>query len=139
MRPEARRPNLIASELDDDALIAAIPKSEITNGPALAAEAGRRALGAAVPALERLCRRFSGFGVERQVPEQVAALQALAAIGGGEAAGAVTRLIARSVVQGPTLKVAANAAARLRAGLPSDAGLPRPGERISNPARSRWV
>ena len=65
---------------------------------ALAAEAGRRRLAAAVPSLETLCRRFSGFGIDRMVPEQAAALQALAAIGGREAAsdhGGFYRLASR--------------------------------------------
>jgi hypothetical protein len=43
---------------------------------ALAHEAGRRKLTAAVPALEALCRRFSGFGIRRLLPEQAAALSA---------------------------------------------------------------
>ena len=42
------------------------------DGPALALEAGRRGLVTAVPALEELCRRFAGFGLERAVPERVA-------------------------------------------------------------------
>jgi HEAT repeat protein len=85
---------------------------------ALAAEAGRRGLVAAVPALEQLCRRFAGFGLERGVPEQAAALDALALIGGAKAAGTVTRLIAKDIVQGPTRKVAVDVAARLKSALP---------------------
>src|SRR5437868_4508804 len=44
------------AEISDDALVAAIPGSGLSTGPALAAEAGRRRLAAAVPALEALCR-----------------------------------------------------------------------------------
>jgi hypothetical protein len=66
----------------------------------VAAEIARRRLSDAVPALERLCRRFAGFGVERPVPEQVAALDALGAISGPDAAKAVARLIAKGVVPG---------------------------------------
>jgi hypothetical protein len=63
---------------------------------------------------------FSGFGIDRMVPEQAAALQALAAIGGREAAQAVSQLIVRGVVQGPTLNLAASTAARIGSTLPTD-------------------
>jgi hypothetical protein len=96
-----------ATVLDDRALIAAIPDSNLADSIALAAEAGRRRLAAAVPSLEALCRRFSGFGIDRMVPEQAAALQALAVISGREAAQAVSQLIVRRVVQGPALSLAA--------------------------------
>ena len=89
---------LVPADLDDAALIAAIPPARIAAAPALAAEAGRRRLEAAVTALEQLCLRFAGFGLERAVPEQVAALQALALIGGPESAQTVARLITRSIV-----------------------------------------
>lgn len=91
--------------------------------PSLAAEAGHRRLRSAVPALERICRRFAGFGVDQVVPEQVAALEALAATGGKDAARAVALLITRAVVQGPTLKTAVVAAARLGSELPTAAVL----------------
>jgi hypothetical protein len=47
------------------------------------------------------------------VPEQAAALKALAVISGREAAQAVSRLIVRGVVQGPALSLAASTAARI--------------------------
>jgi HEAT repeat protein len=107
-----------AAEMDDHALITAIPWSSLAETAALASEAARRRLAAAVPALEALCLRFAGFGANRIVPEQAAALEALAVIGGRNAAQAVTQLIARGTVQGPTLNIAINAAARLHATLP---------------------
>jgi HEAT repeat protein len=109
---------LVAADLDDGTLIAAIPWEALAQAPALAAEAGRRGLVAAVPALEQLCLRFAGFGLERAVPEQVAALQALALIDGSEAAQTVARLIAKAVVQGPTRKVAVKVATQLESALP---------------------
>ncbi len=109
---------LAAAELDDDELIAAIPWAGLAPALALAAEAGRRGLLAAVPALEQLSLRFAGFGLERTVPEQVAALDALALIGGSEAAQTVARLIAKDVVLGPTRKFAVKAATQLRSALP---------------------
>jgi HEAT repeat protein len=111
-------PGLAAAELDDDELIAAIPWAGLAAVLALAAEAGRRGLLAAVPALEQLCLRFAGFGLERTVPEQVAALDALALIGGSEAAQTVARLIAKDAVQGPTRKIAVNVARQLESVLP---------------------
>jgi hypothetical protein len=109
-----------ATALDEQALIAAIPESNLADSIALATEAGRRRLVAAIPSLETLCRRFSGFGVDRMVPEQAAALQALAVISGREAAQAVSRLIARGVVQGPALNLAVSTAARIGSTLPAD-------------------
>jgi HEAT repeat protein len=109
-----------AAAMDDATLIAAIPESTLGDSVALATEAGRRHLAAAVPALAALCRRFAGFGMGRALPEQTAALRALATIGGRDAAHAVSRLIERSVVQGPALSVAASAAAQLRATLSAD-------------------
>ena len=119
VQESARRP-VVAADLDDAALIAAIPGASLADCATLAAEAARRRLRAAVPALAALCRRFTGFGAERLVREQEAALRALGTIGGPEAAQAVTTIISRSVVQGPTLVVAADAAAQLNATLPAE-------------------
>lgn len=118
--PPSTRPPPAVADLDDRALIAAIPDATLADSAMLAAEAGRRGLVAAVPALAELCRRFAGFGLDRVVPEQVAALEGLAAIGGRDAADAVARIIERAVVQGPALKVAVQLAARLRASLSVD-------------------
>jgi HEAT repeat protein len=117
---DARSPGPPPADLDDAALLAAIPASGLADGPPLAAEAGRRRLGAAIPVLEDYCRRFAGFGVQRALPEQVAALDALAAIGGQEAARSVARIIGRGWVQGPTLATAVADAARLGSQLPAD-------------------
>jgi hypothetical protein len=114
------RPRLVAEGLDDAALIAALPHANLSDCRALAAEAGRRRLTAAVPALDALCRRFKGFGLHRAVPEQVAALQGLAAIGGRTAATAVTRLVAEGIIQEPGLKDATGAAAVLGSIFPPD-------------------
>ena len=116
--PAVGRSRLIAPELDDEALVAAIPSASLGDCRSLAAEAGHRRLTAAIPALEALCRRFRGFGVEEEISEQAAALEALGMIGGREAAQAVTRLIVEQVVQGPGLKSAVAVAASLGASLP---------------------
>src|ERR1700675_22397 len=109
-----------ATALDDQALIAAIPESNLADSIALATEACRRRLAAGGPSLEMLCRRFSGFGIDRMVPEQAAALQALAAISSREAVEAVSQLIVRGVVQGPALNLAVSTAARIGSTLPAD-------------------
>jgi hypothetical protein len=62
----------------------------------------------------RPSNRFTGFGADRPVPEQIAAVQALAAIGGSGAAQAVARMLTRKVILGPGLKVAVGAAAQLK-------------------------
>lgn len=106
-------PTPAASVIDDEALIAAIPESSLADCGMLAAEAGRRRLAAAVPALAMLCRRFTGFGGRRPIAEQVAAIEALVMIGDRNAAHAVSQLIERAVVQEATLPIAVSAAARL--------------------------
>jgi hypothetical protein len=109
----AGRPGPPADRLDDTALVAAIAQATQADCRGLAEEAGRRRLVAAVSSLEALCRRFKGFGLSHAVPEQVAALRGLAAIGGLAARAAVTRLIEQKSVQGPGLAIAIHAAASL--------------------------
>jgi HEAT repeat protein len=103
--------------MSDAELLAALPQAGLTTAPGLAAEAGRRRLGTAVPALDRLCRRLVLYGAARPVPEQLAALSALAAIGDAAARVAVARLFADRIVEGPGLVAALAAAAALGARL----------------------
>jgi len=117
--PGIQRRHATASELDDDALIAAIPTASLADCRHLVGEAVLRRLGAAIPALEALCRRFRGFGHEHAIPEQTAAFEAFAAIGGPTAAQTVSRLIAEEVMQGPGLRTAMMVAAQLGARLPA--------------------
>jgi hypothetical protein len=116
---EAERAPLTPSALDDEALVVAIQRASQADCHSLAAEAGRRRLARAVPALEALCRHFKGFGVEHAVPEQTAALHGLALIGGRDSAQAVARIIVDQVVQGPGLRTAAGVAAEIGSILPS--------------------
>jgi hypothetical protein len=118
--PTAARKRPVPSELDDDALIEAIPHASVGDCRSLAAEAGRRRLVGAVVALEVLCRRFRGFGLEHPVPEQTAALEAMAEIGRDEGACAVKRIVTEKIVQGPGLNSALKTAAQLRVRLPAD-------------------
>jgi hypothetical protein len=110
-------------DLSDNALIAALPASMLYDACALAAEAGKRQLSSAVTALVTLCHCFVGFGIDRRVPEQAAALQALTVIGGPEASRSVSQMIAKGIFQGPTLAVAVAAASQLRAIVPTDVAL----------------
>jgi hypothetical protein len=107
----SRCPAMVSADIEDEVLIAAIAESDLADSCELAAEAGRRQLAAAVPALAALCRRFAGFGTRRLIPEQAAAIEALALIGGRDAADAVSETIERAVVQGPGLQIALSAAA----------------------------
>jgi hypothetical protein len=111
-------PRLVPSNLDDAALVATLPRARVADCHALSDEAGRRRLIAAIPALEALCRRFKGFGLEHKVPEQIAALNGLTTISTREAAAAVSRIITDNVVRGPGLRDAVHAAARLECRLP---------------------
>ncbi|MDA8231892.1 MAG: HEAT repeat domain-containing protein [Magnetospirillum sp.] len=122
--PAATAPPVAVDALDDTTLVTAIPEAGLADASRLTAEAARRHLTAAVPALERLCQRFAGFGLAQPVPEQVAALDALAEIGGPESVEAVVRIIIKGLVQGPTVGAAIAAAARLGASLPADTVLP---------------
>lgn len=121
-RPRPAEPD--PSSLDVAALLTAIPASTLSNGPRLVEEAGRRHLVAAIPVLQDYCRRFVGFGTQHPLPEQLAALHALDAIGGTDAAAAVATIIVRQWVQGPTLTTAVAVAARLGARLPAASVLP---------------
>lgn len=89
----------------------------------LAAEAGRRRLEAALPALQALCRRFKGFGRHAAASEQRAALEAFAAIGGPAARIALQTLMREDVFPPPALHWVARAAARLGCRLPVAAAL----------------
>ena len=101
-------------------LVDAVSRSRMADAIAAMAEAGRRRLAAAVPALAAVCRRYRGYGHDRAVPEQAAALDA---IGGREAAAAVAAVIVRGDVQGPTMVSAIGAAARLGVSLPTSVAI----------------
>ena len=111
------RSRLDPRELDDGALIAAIADVRPADCGNLAAETARRRLIEALPAFEALCRRFKGFGLQHEVPEQIAAVNALAALGGREASASLVRILCDNVMQGPGLTHAVRAAAALRARL----------------------
>ena len=53
--------------LSDNEILTGIPDAGIPLVFSLIDEAGRRKLQDAVPVLDRLCRLFTGFGIEREV------------------------------------------------------------------------
>lgn len=108
---------------DGQHLIDALADAGLADTLAIVAEIRRRGLRPAVPALERLCRRFRGFGLHSTIPEQTAALEALAQLGGDDAARAVARLIDGGAVRGPGLGPAMRTAASLGAVLVADSAL----------------
>lgn len=108
------------ARLSDVELIAVLPRARQIEAPALTAEAARRGLADAVPALEALCRRFAGFGLNHEITEQVAAVSGLAVLGGAAAKDAVTRIIVAGWVCGPGLRAALEAAAGLGCRLPPE-------------------
>jgi len=116
--PSLDKPIRDAAALSDAELIAAIPDAGTGECHMLAREAARRQVVATVPALKALCLRHAGFGGQRVVPQQAAALDALAVIGCREASRAIGDLIRRGAVEGPCLKLAVAAAAQLGAPLP---------------------
>jgi HEAT repeat protein len=118
-RGAVSRPAIDPAALSDDKLVLALAGAPMRDCVGLVAEVGRRRLIGAISALDALCRRFAGFGVNRVVPEQAAALDALAAIGGPKAREALARLIANGVVQGPGLRTALAAAARVNVKIPA--------------------
>jgi hypothetical protein len=115
------RPTFDVAALDDAGLVAALSGTHLTDSLALLAEAARRRLAVAVPLLRVLCRRHAGFGAYRPIPEQIAALNALQAIGTREAALVVAEAIERGWVEGPGLAAAARCAGRLHAHLSAEA------------------
>ncbi len=117
---EDQKKPIILDELSDEMLISALSGGSINDTLALVAEAGRRRLTKAIPALEKLCRSFAGFGADVLIKEQAAALHALSLIGGDDAAHAVTIMISKRIVQGPTLGIALKTAAKLHAKLSSN-------------------
>ena len=78
--PAARPP--CPDTLSDDQLLDRLPGAGIAEAGLLCGLAVERGLGdRALPALERLWRRFAGFGQDRLLPEQVAVVETLAKIG----------------------------------------------------------
>jgi HEAT repeat protein len=103
--------------LGDEELVGGLADLRIADCLARIREIGRRRPRAGIAALEALCLKHAGFGRARMIPEQAAAVEAMIAIGGSEAATAISRLIARRAMEGPGLNLALCAAACLGSSL----------------------
>ena len=121
-RPPAAETGLAVAALADDELTAMIARAELWNVEALCSEAVTRSLESAVPALESLWRRFSGFGMGVPLLEQVAVLRSLGALKGAAARTALKRIVLSDGLPESLLPEALQAAA--------DAGLALPGASV---------
>ena len=81
----------LAARFDD-------PRGDSRGLVTLIAEVERRREATAAPLLVRVCRRHAGFDRSRAVPEVVAALKALAAVGAADAAPAILRLVEQNAL-----------------------------------------
>ena len=105
--------------LSDDDLLELIPNAGPSNVEAVCSEVVSRSLRAAVPALEALWRRFSGFGIEKPLPEQLAVVDTLARLGGAEARSALRRIVLWKGLAASLLPAALRAAVSSGLALPA--------------------
>ena len=96
-----------------------LPQADRSNVEALSTEVVSRAPREAVPALEALWRRFSGFGVRVPYPEQRAVLSTLARLECEAAHAALRAIVLSKGLPASLLPAAARAAAEAGLGLPA--------------------
>ena len=96
--------------LSDDDLLELIPNVGPSDVEAVCSEVVSRSLQAAVPALEALWRRFSGFGIEKPLREQLAVVDTLARLGGTDARSALRRVVLSKGLPASLLPAALQAA-----------------------------
>ena len=114
----ARPASPVPASLGDDDLVGRLADAGPSDIDALCDEIAARSLAVAVPALERVWRRFHGFGVDRPLREQCAVLETLARLDGPEARAALRRIVLAPGLPALLLPAALRAAA--------DAGLVLP-------------
>ncbi|MCY3597636.1 MAG: hypothetical protein OXG71_09425, partial [Rhodospirillales bacterium] len=105
--------------LPDSELIEQVVHANLSTVDALTEEIVTRSLTAAVPALERLWRRFHGFGTNRPFREQNAVLETLARLNSPDADSALRRIALGPNVPASLLPVVLRAAADKRLELPA--------------------
>ena len=105
--------------LSDDDLVELIPNAGPSNVETVCSEVVSRSLQTAVPALEALWRRFSGFGIEKPLPEQLAVVDTLARLGGAEARSALRRIVLSKGLPASLLPAALRAAVSAGLALPA--------------------
>ena len=107
------------TELTDGEVIAMLPQAGGSNVEALCVEVVSRSLAVAVPGLEALWRRFSGFGVKVPYLEQRAVLSTLARLECEAARAALRAIVLSKGLPASLLPAAARAAAEAGLGLPA--------------------
>ena len=105
--------------LSDDDLLELIPNAGPSNVESLCSEVVSRSLQAAVPALEALWQRFSGFGIEKPLPEQLAVVDTLARLAGANARSALRQIVLWKGLPASLLPAALQAATSVRLALPA--------------------
>ena len=105
--------------LTDDELLQRVPRAGLSNVEAVCSQLVARSLQAAVPALEALWRRFTGFGTERPLREQLAVVDTLARLGGADARAALRRIALSRDLPAPLAAAVLRAAADARLTLPA--------------------
>ena len=105
--------------LSDDDLLELVPNVGPSDVEAVCSEVVSRSLQAAVPALEALWRRFSGFGIEKPLREQLAVVDTLARLGGTDARSALRRIVLSKDLPASLLAAALQAAASAGLALPA--------------------
>ncbi len=107
--------------LSDDEILDLLPDAGMQDAALLCGFVVERGLGdRALPALDRLWRRFKGFGRARCLPEQEAVVETLARIGTKEARDRLARIVAAADLPPPLLPVALRAALTAGLGLPGN-------------------
>lgn len=112
-------PTPAVDTLSDDELLELVPNAGPSDVEAVCSEIVSRSLQAAVPALEALWRRFSGFGVEKPLREQLAVVDALARLGGTDARSALRRIVLWKGLPASLLPAALQVAASAGLALPA--------------------
>lgn len=115
----ASAPAPAVNTLSDDDLLELIPNAGPSNVEAVCSEVVSRSLHAAVPALDALWRRFSGFGIEKPLREQLAVVDTLARLGGADARAALRRVVLWKGLPASLLPAALQAAASAGLALPA--------------------
>ncbi len=116
---EGESTSLALKALPDSELVERVAHANLATVDTLADEIVARSLTAAVPALERLWRRFHGFGINRPFREQSAVLETLARLNGPEARSALRRIALGPGVPDSLLPAVLRAAADKRLDLPA--------------------
>lgn len=112
-------PTPAVDTLSDRELLELVTNARPSDVEAVCSELISRDLEAAVPALEALWRRFSGFGIEKPLREQLAVVDTLARLGGMEARSALRRIVLSKDLPASLLPAALQAAASAGLSLPA--------------------